>query len=193
MGGGNKALKEIGGKPMLDHVISRLESQVSSLILNANGDPHHFDLYGFPIVADTIEGFTGPLAGILAAMRHAKANHPAITHIASAASDTPFFPLDLVEQLSDAARDETTIVLAGSGGNKHPVFGLWPVALADDLDSWLRTTDTYKVLVWIERHRLAVVDFPLIEHGSQTLDPFFNANTPEDIAAAEHYFAERLT
>lgn len=193
MGGGDKALKAIGGRPMLNLVIERLRPQVACLILNANGDPKRFESFGLPVVADTVEGFTGPLAGVLAAMRFAEEHAAGFTHVASAASDTPFFPVDLVHDLASGAAGVDTVVLATSGGNRHPVFGLWPVGLADDLDTWLRSTDTYKVLAWISRHRLATVDFPLFESGSQTLDPFFNVNTPEDIFAAEHYLAEQLT
>lgn len=193
MGGGDKALKSLGGRPMLAHVIDRLRPQVAGIVLNANGDPGRFDEFGLPVVADTIEGFAGPLAGVLAALRHCQAHNPGtMTHVASAASDTPFFPNDLVATLSTRAQDADTIVMATSNGNRHPVFALWPVALADDLDQWMRTTDTYKVLAWTAHHRLETVDFALEkrEDGSMR-DPFFNANTPDDLALAETYLAEQ--
>jgi molybdopterin-guanine dinucleotide biosynthesis protein A len=190
MGGGDKALITIGGEPMLSRVIRRLCPQVGALILNANGDPERFAAFELPVVPDTVEGFTGPLAGVLAAMRHAENTHPAATHVATVAADTPFFPDDLVARLAEKAADDDTVVLATSGGNRHPVFGLWPVALAEDLDNWLHTTETFKVLAWIGRHRLETVDFAFVEAGAAPLDPFFNANTPDDIVEAERLVRE---
>lgn len=189
MGGGDKALIEIGGRPMLAHVIDRLAPQVAALILNANGEPQRFESFGIPVVSDPIEGFIGPLAGMLAAMREGAARQ-GIGYVVTVAGDTPFFPVDLVARLAAAAQTPDTIVLAASGGNRHPVFGLWPVALADDLEDWLSTTDTYKVVAWVERHRLAMVDFDLVRRGGQVIDPFFNANRPEDIVIAERHIAE---
>ncbi len=189
MGGGDKTLLEIGGRPILTYVVERFRPQVGKLILNANGEAERFDSFDLPVVADTIEGFAGPLAGILAGLHHAR-TMTGITHVASAAGDTPFLPMDLVARLAAEATTADTIVLATSGGNRHPVFGLWPVALADDLESWMRTTDTYKVLAWTSRHRLATVDFPMRRHGETEIDPFFNANTPEDLATAECMAAE---
>jgi molybdopterin-guanine dinucleotide biosynthesis protein A len=190
MGGGDKALIEIGGEPMLSRVIRRLRPQVGWPILNANGDPVRFTTFELPVVADTVEGFTGPLAGVLAAMRYAEDEHPAATHVATVAADTPFFPDDLVARLAEKAADDDTVVLATSGGNRHPVFGLWPVALADDLEEWLLATDTFKVLAWIGRHRLETVDFAFVETGTAPVDPFFNANTPDDIVEAERLIRE---
>lgn len=189
MGGGDKALREIGGRPMLARVVERLKPQVAALILNANGDPQRFESFSLPVAADTIEGFAGPLAGVLAGMRHAEKT-PGLTHVATAASDTPFFPEDLVARLAEKATTADTIVLATSGGHRHPVFGLWPVALADDLDQWMRGTETYKVLAWTGRHRLETVDFPMLTVGERPLDPFFNANTPEELQEAERYLSE---
>jgi molybdenum cofactor guanylyltransferase len=191
MGGGDKALLELGGAPMLTRVIRRLEPQVSALVLNANGDADRFADYGLPVVADTVGDFAGPLAGVLAGMRHAQAMDGPISHVATAASDTPFFPLDLVERFAKMATTPDTIVLATSGGNRHPVFGLWPVALADDLETWLMESDTFKVLAWVHRHRLATVDFELVRHGERSFDPFFNANTPDDMIEAENFLREQ--
>jgi molybdopterin-guanine dinucleotide biosynthesis protein A len=189
MGGGDKTLIEIAGRPMLARVVERLRPQVADLILNANGAAERFDSFDLPVVADTIEGFAGPLAGVLAGLHHSR-TITGITHVASAAGDTPFLPMDLVARLAAEATTADTVVLATSGGNRHPVFGLWPVALADDLESWMRSTDTYKVLAWTSRHRLATVDFPMRRHGDTEIDPFFNANTPEDLATAERLAAE---
>jgi molybdenum cofactor guanylyltransferase len=191
MGGGDKALLELGGAPMLTRVIGRLEPQVSALVLNANGDADRFADYGLPVVADTVGDFAGPLAGVLAGMRHAQAMDEPISHVATAASDTAFFPLDLVERFAEMATTADTIVLATSSGNRHPVFGLWPVALADDLETWLKESDTFKVLAWVHRHRLATVDFDLVRHGERSFDPFFNANTPDDMIEAENFLREQ--
>ena len=190
MGGGDKALLSVGGRPMLAHVVERLRPQVGAVILNANGNPQRFGEFDLPVVADTVEGFAGPLAGVLAAMRHAE-GCGGFSHVATAASDTPFFPTDLVAKLADEAMTPDTIVLATSDGNRHPVFGLWPVALADDLETWLTAGETFKVLAWVHRHRLATVDFPMSLRVGERIDPFFNANTPDDIVAAERILQEQ--
>ena len=184
MGGGDKCLRQIGNKTMLEHAIARLKPQVGAIVLNANGDPGRFADTGLPVVADPIEGFVGPLAGVLAGMRWAAANSNA-RWIVTAATDTPLFPDDLVVRLVDGAgHDPDMIALAASGGHAHPVFGLWPVALADDLEHWLRTSETKKVLAWVDRHKRTDIAFrgPVVDQIE--LDPFFNANTPEDLETA---------
>lgn len=186
MGGGDKALRMLGGRPMLAHVIDRLRPQVSAMVLNANGDPARFAEFGLPVVCDPIEGFAGPLAGVLAGLRWAQAHAPHARWVASAAADTPFFPTDLVARLAAAAdHAEPTIALAASGGHRHPVFGLWPVALADDLETFLRTEETRKVMAWVARHANVEVGFEAVGAKGLALDPFFNANTPQDMDTAE--------
>lgn len=186
MGGGDKALKPIAGRPMLDRVIDRLRPQVGTLALNANGDPHRFSAYGLPVVADSIAGFAGPLAGVLAGMDWALAHAPTARSVVTVAGDTPFFPEDLVERFLDATGDdEETIALASSGGKTHPVFGLWPVALADDLRAFLAAGETRKVLAWVDRHRRIDVAFDETQVGALRFDPFFNINRPEDVEEAE--------
>ena len=184
MGGGDKTLLSVAGAPMLSRVIDRLKPQVGSLVLNANGDPARFAAYGLTVVADPIEGFAGPLAGVLAGLRWGKENTGA-RYIVSVAGDTPFFPRDLVSRLLEAADGKDRIVLASSNGRAHPVIGLWPVSLADDLDAFLTAGETRKVLVWVDRHDNTTVDFPMLETGTEPLDPFFNINTPEEISVAE--------
>ena len=152
MGGGDKPLLTIGGKPMLDRVIARLAPQVERIIINANGDPARFAAYGLPVVADTIEGFAGPLAGVLAGMRWSKANLPEARFLVSVAADTPFFPDNLVPRLSEGCgNDEHTIALAASTAGTHPVFGLWPVALADELETFLKSGGSGKILTFADR------------------------------------------
>jgi molybdenum cofactor guanylyltransferase len=181
MGGGDKCLRPLGGRPILEHVIARAAPQVRALLLNANGDPGRFAGFGLPVAADLIQGFAGPLAGVLTGMAWARANRPDCPWIATVATDTPFFPTDLVVRLLAAAEDQgADLACATSGGRAHPVFGLWPVRLADDLRHAMTDEQIRKVDAWTARHRLALVDFP-----TGPLDPFFNTNRPEDLAEAE--------
>lgn len=185
MGGCDKPLLPLGGKVLLAHTIDTLGPQVGTLLLNANGDPARFSGFGLPIAADPVEGFAGPLAGVLAGMAWTRANAPEATHIVTAAADTPFFPDDLVPRLHAALGEEPGVAIAACGGKRHSVFGLWAVALADDLGEWLAQAENRKVLAWVERHHNVSVDFP--ERAGA--DPFFNINTPEDLAEAERMLA----
>lgn len=181
MGGGDKCLMPLAGRPLLAHVAERLSPQVATLALNANGDPRRFSGFGLQVVPDDAAGHAGPLAGVLAGMRWAR-RQAGFTHIATVAADTPFLPRNLVAGL--AAIDELTggrIVLSRSAGRTHPVFGLWPVALAPDLARFMEETDTYRMTAYAgARHEAAYADFAL----ANGLDPFFNVNTPEDLAVA---------
>jgi molybdopterin-guanine dinucleotide biosynthesis protein A len=183
MGGGDKGLLELAGRPMLAHVAARLAPQVGTLVINANGDPARFARLGLPVVADTIPDFAGPLAGVLAGMRWARANTPAARFIATAAGDAPLLPTDLVSRCLAALGDRPGgVALAQSGGELHPVIGLWPVALADDLEAQLRA-GVRKVLAWTDRHGTVPVPFGFVEVGRAAIDPFFNANTPQELDA----------
>jgi molybdopterin-guanine dinucleotide biosynthesis protein A len=182
MGGGDKCLRPFAGATILDRIVARLRPQVSSIAINANGDAARFARFGLPVLADTVEGFAGPLAGILAGMRWAAAAQPAATHMLSVASDAPFFPVDLAARLlSGASAAGTPLACAASAGQAHPVFGLWPVALADDLERAMREEGLRKVDAWTSRHGCAEVEFPF----AGDVDPFFNVNRPDDLAAAE--------
>ena len=187
MGGGDKPLLTIGGKTMLAHVVARLAPQVERIVINANGDPARFSAYGLPVAPDPIEGFLGPLAGILAGLRWAAASLPHARFVASVAGDTPFFPPDLVRRLSEASGgDARTIALASSSGGTHPVFGLWPVALADELEAFLNSGESGKILSFVDRYtRIEVAFDDIALAGGGSADPFFNVNTPEDAAQAE--------
>jgi molybdopterin-guanine dinucleotide biosynthesis protein A len=185
MGGGDKGLLDLAGKPMLAHVIERLAPQVGRVVVNANGDPARFAAFGLPVVADTVPDFAGPLAGVLAGMRWSRANAPAARWIATAAGDAPLLPRDLVERCIEALEGRSggrpgAIALARSAGELHPVIGLWPVALADDLEAQL-AAGVRKVLAWTDRHGTVPVSFPFVEVGGTNLDPFFNANTPQEL------------
>ncbi len=185
MGGGDKPMRQIGGRTILDRVIARLQSQCDSLILNANGDPSRFAAFGLPVVADTVEDFPGPLAGILAALDWTAAQRPDVTWILSAAGDCPFLPHDLVARLHRArAEQDAQLAVASSGGQTHPVIGLWHVGLREELRHALVVEDMRKIDRWTARYRLATVDWP-----TEPLDPFFNANTVGDIADAERLAA----
>ena len=178
MGGGDKSLQTLGGATILTHVIDRLRPQVAGIALNANGDPARFDAFGLPVIADSIEGFAGPLAGVLAGLDWA-ASLGADT-IVTAAADTPFFPQTLVAELqAEAAGMTHPLVLAASAQGRHPTFGLWPVALRDDLRAALQE-GLRKVVLWTDAHGGRVAAFD----GADP-DPFFNVNTPEDLAQAE--------
>lgn len=180
MGGGDKCLRPLGGRPLLAHIIERARPQVSALVVNANGDPARFASFGLPVVADTIEGFAGPLAGVLTGMEWAAKHRPRAAWLATFATDAPFFPRDLVARLHDAvARERADMACARSNGQDHPVFGLWPVRLAADLRRAMEE-GVRKVDLWTARYRLAVAEF-----AAQPFDPFFNANRPEDLAEAE--------
>ena len=191
MGGGDKALLRLGGTTLLDRVMARLRPQVAAMALNANGDPARFAEYGLPVVRDSIGGFPGPLAGVLAGLDWAA--EQGAGSVVTVAADTPFFPADLVSVLQERARsmahplvlaatprgEERTRSMSKSGLIRHPTFGLWPVALRDDLRQAL-AEGIGKVVIWTDRHggREAVC-------RSDACDPFFNVNTPEDLAAAE--------
>ncbi len=183
MGGGDKGLRLLGEQSILDRVIERLSPQVSDLALNANGDGERFSEFGLPVLPDSIDGFVGPLAGVLAGLDWA-ADQGAQT-IVTAAADTPFFPCDLVPRLQLAAEGmRHPLVLAATQGDegrmyRHPTFGLWPVALRDDLRAAL-TDGLRKVVMWTDKHAGRIAEFPTVG-----LDPFFNVNTPEDLLAAE--------
>lgn len=180
MGGGDKPLRLLAGRPLLDHVIERLRPQVAGLVLNANGDPVRFAAYGLSVVADSIPDYAGPLAGILAGLDWAAENRPDCPMIVSVPTDAPFLPTDLVERLEQArAAEGADLACAASGGQAHPVVGLWPVRLRDDLRHALTDDGIRKVDVWTARYRLVQVTF-----SDCPVDPFFNANRPGDLDEA---------
>ncbi len=181
MGGGDKPLRRLGGRTILERVIARLAPQCQGLILNANGDPARFADTGLPVVADTVPDFAGPLAGILAALEWAAAERPEIQWVASVAADTPFLPHDLVSRLHAARMlAGTPLACAESGGQAHPVNGLWRVDLRADLRHALVVEDLRKIDRWTARHGIAHAAW-----ATDPYDPFFNANAPDDILEAE--------
>jgi molybdopterin-guanine dinucleotide biosynthesis protein A len=188
--GGDKGLLALGGKSMLAHVIERLRPQVGAIALNANGDPARFAEFGLPVVADTIEGFVGPLAGVLAGILWARQHAPAARWVATVSADAPFVPADLVARLRAAVEARgNAIAIAQSGGELHPVIGLWPVCLAEDLDAALRG-GLRKVLAWTDKHGTVSVAFEHLDIAGTKIDPFFNANTPDELAEARRLMAQ---
>ncbi len=186
MGGGDKTLRLLAGQTLLDRVIDRVRPQVDALVLNANGDPSRFARFGLPVVADSIADFAGPLAGILAGLDWTAANRPDYAFIVSLATDAPFLPADLVARLVEGMNSQgAELACAASGGQPHPVIGLWPVRLRGELRQALIAEEIRKVDVWTARYRLATVDFPIT-----TIDPFFNANRPEDLDRAAALLGE---
>ncbi|MFN4090555.1 MAG: molybdenum cofactor guanylyltransferase MobA [Alphaproteobacteria bacterium] len=185
MGGGDKCLLSVGGTPILRRILDRLARPDRRVVLNVNGDPARFAGYGLPVVADGRPGrpqpLAGPLAGLLAGMRWAIAH--AAADIVTVPGDTPFVPADLVERLS-AARAGADIAVAASAGRIHHTVALWPVRLADDLERALGAEGVRRVGAWARRYRTAAVDF-----ACDPLDPFFNVNGPEDLAAADRLAA----
>ncbi|MBU4530548.1 MAG: molybdenum cofactor guanylyltransferase MobA [Hoeflea sp.] len=179
MEGIDKPFAELAGRPLIAHVIERLARQTDGVILNANSAPERFDAFGLDVVADSIEGFCGPLAGVHALMQAAR-NHGA-SHVLVVPADTPFLPRDLLPRLVAADRDETIVRIACSNKRQHPVVALWPVTLADHLGAYLAATADLSMAAYLRQIGIAEADFS----DPDAPDPFFNINDPADLARAE--------
>lgn len=189
MGGGDKMLLDIGGEPLLKQAIDRIRPQVGPMLLNANGDPMRFKSFGLPIRADVVDGYAGPLAGILTGMEWIRETRPDIHWLISLPTDTPLLPADLVARLRSAVEENgADIGCARSGGMSHPVFGLWPVHLAGALRHALVEEDIRKIGLWIRRYKVAEAEWPI-----EGIDPFLNLNTPDDIAHFVRLMEPRVT
>ena len=186
MGGGDKALIRIGNETILARTLARLTPQVAGVVLNANGDATRFTPFGLPVVADSVPDFAGPLAGILAGLDWVAAHRPQTEWVVSVPGDCPFLPGDLVARLHQArVREGKPLACAHSGEWRHPVVGLWQVALREDLRRAITLEDLRKIEVWTARHGVALADWP-----TEPVDPFFNVNTPEDVATATRLAAQ---
>jgi molybdopterin-guanine dinucleotide biosynthesis protein A len=182
MGGGDKSLLPLGGSTILSRIIERLGS-IRPLAISANGDAARFSAFPLPVLADTVPGYAGPLAGILAGMLWAAGQ--GCDHLLTVAGDTPFFPADLAGRLATATAGQPgRIAVAASDGRRHPVFALWPTALRHDLNRFLVESGTGRVNGFIDLHNPVDVAFPLVGRDGQFIDPFFNVNTPADLAEA---------
>lgn len=190
MGGGDKCLRQLGGRPILARIVERLRPQVSIMVINANGEPSRFAAFDLPIAADSVTGFAGPLAGVHAGLEWVRANCPGIPHAVTLATDTPFFPLDLVRRFLSEQGDHPKLLVARSNVGTHPVVGLWPVDLAPALAASLKAGER-KAGKWVAEHGAVEVFFPDIEIGGVTIDPFFNINRPGDLSHADDILREQ--
>ena len=181
LGGVDKGLVLLAGRPMIAHAIERLRPQCARLAISANGDPLRFAQFGLPVMADDPQNFAGPLAGVLAALEHCARAAPSITDVATLPADAPFSPHDFIAKLHGARRAAgARIAVAASGGRRHHVAALWPVALAAQLRRALTQEGVRKVEAFAARFSVAAAEWP-----SEPIDPFFNVNSPEDLARAE--------
>jgi len=191
MGGGDKPLRRLGGRPLLDHVLDRIGPQVGAILLNANGDPARFAAYGLPVAPDGVPDHPGPLAGVLAALDWAAVRRPDLPWVLSVPGDCPFLPRDLATRLHAARESAGGASLAcarsAESGRTHPPIGLWPVALREPLREALLTGER-KIDRWTARHGCAHADWPC-----EPLDPFFNANAPGDLDEAERMLRQDAT
>ena len=184
MGGGDKCLLKLGKKTILQHVIDRASPQVSDLLLNVNGDADRFDQYNLPVASDQAENFAGPLAGVLTGLEWSMKHRPNCKWLVTFPADTPFFPMDLASKLYGAVtKDGVQLACAASGDRRHPVFGIWPVSLYDQLKKAVIEDGVRKIDEWTSCYNLKVVKFKFKE-----VDPFFNINRPEDLKWAEKLF-----
>lgn len=191
MGGGDKTRIQIGGVTILDRVLATLSAQTVGIVINANGDPARFADTGVPVVPDNVEGHPGPLAGILAGLDWLAQQDNGVEWILSVPGDCPFLPDDLVERLHRARRAMgagVPLACARSGPWRHPVVGLWPLALRADLRQALVEDDLRKIEVWTSRHGVAIADWP-----AEPVDPFLNVNTPEDVERATRIALQHAT
>ncbi len=185
MGGGDKCLLPVAGRPILAHILERLEPQVAGLALNANGDPARFRDFGLPVLPDLVEGHQGPLAGVLTGLAWARERRPGARWLVTVPGDGPLVPRDLVARLVAACAEKgAEMACAASGGRSHPVIGLWPLRLLEELRLAVVEEEIRKVDRWTARYRLAEVAWP-----TEPFDPFANANKPEDLEAVEALIA----
>lgn len=185
--GEDKSRLDLGGTTLLSRAIARLAEQVHAVAVSSNATAPLAIGTDIEVFGDTLPGRQGPMAGVLSAMHHAARNFPDAVHIVTVATDTPFFPADLVVRLEDASASRAGIPVASCDGHLHPVFALWPIALADDLEAWLQTDEKRRVRAFIERHGVIEVAFPRIEIGQASIDPFFNINTPAELEQARQW------
>lgn len=187
MGGGDKALRTLGGRTLLERVIARMAPQCDGLVLSANGDPSRFAAFGPPVIADSVSDFPGPLAGILSALDWAAAHRPHVRWLVSVAADCPFLPHDLVTRLHQArSANDAEIATAASGGQVHHVISLWSIGLREAMRRALVAENMRSVHRWTARYRLTTAEWPVAPR-----DPFFNVNTTEDLEAAERLIASQ--
>ena len=188
MGGGDKCLRILGGTTILARIVETVAPQVDVMALNANGDPGRFSAFGLPVVADTVAGNVGPLAGVLTGMEWVAKHYPDVPWVVTVPTDAPFLPNDLVcRMLQTASEEGRDMACAKSGGRHHPVCGVWPVRLREALRAAITVEDIRKVDDWTDRYDLSVVEF-----SASSYDPFFNTNRPEDLLQAETLLSQNF-
>jgi molybdopterin-guanine dinucleotide biosynthesis protein A len=181
MGGGDKCLLPLAGRPMIAHILDAITAQTGDVLINTNSDPAPFLRYGQPVLPDAIPGFQGPLAGILTGMLWSRRRHPRQAHLLTLASDVPFLPGDLVARLCRTlTQQRADIAIASSPDGTHPTIGLWPVDLAERLEHDLMEGSVRSVHQWIGSFRVAQAEFDTIALA--------NINTPADLAACRGRF-----
>jgi molybdopterin-guanine dinucleotide biosynthesis protein A len=187
LGGGDKALRKVGGRTILSRLVDRLTPQVTRLVLNANDEPRRFNGVGLPVVADSLPDYPGPLAGVLAALEWTAWSAPGIQWVVTVPGDAPFVPRDLVSRLhAERHRDGAIFACAGSSGRTHPVVALWPVSIRGEFRRTVAEDGVRKVGAFTQRYSCSVVQW-----GTEPVDPFFNVNTPEDLIEADRLVAVR--
>jgi len=170
MGGIDKGLVEINGRPMIEWIIERLAPQVDTIVINANRNHDQYARYGYPVVADEFGDYEGPLAGFAAVMAHAQSGA-----LITVPCDSPVPPPDLAERLVDTLqRDGAELAVAHDGDRLQPVYALLPVTLLESLRAFLAAGDR-KIDLWYAHHHMATADF------SDCRDAFLNLNKPEDM------------
>ena len=185
LGGGDKVLRTIGGRSVLARLIERLSPHVARMVINANADPHRFEEFGLPIVADSLPDNPGPLAGVLAALEWSARSDPSIEWVVTVPGDAPFVPADLVRRLHVARHREGAILAcAASLGRTHPVVALWPVSIRGELRSAVADEGIRRIDRFTGRYSCAVEQW-----AADPVDPFFNVNTPEDLTEADRLVA----
>jgi molybdopterin-guanine dinucleotide biosynthesis protein A len=187
--GRDKSALPLGARSMIERIIARLKPQVAHIAVNTNAAPPPPLPQGVVAFPDSVEGRLGPLAGVLSALRHTSLVHTEMDAVITVPTDTPFFPKDLVSRLAAARTQTDQIAIAHTNGTMHPIFGLWPVAIADDLETFLLSDDKRRVRSFIARHPMVAVEFPMIETRAGPFDLFYNINTPADHAEAERWLA----
>lgn len=173
-----KPLVPLAGQPLIAHVIARLRPQVADIWINANDGEAAYAAFGCPLVADTIPGRPGPLAGVLAGLERLASEAPEAS-LLTVPADTPFLPADLARRLTERQADTGRVVCAGSGGQRHPVIALWPASARAALRQSLLAG---RLKVGLLLDALGAVTE---RWEGEPDDPFFNVNTPEELAIAE--------
>lgn len=182
MGGKHKAFLELGGRPLVDHALSRLKPQTEGLLISANQDREKLSHYGYPVIADIHED-AGPLAGVLAIMKYMCQEMPQIEWLITVAVDTPLFPLNYRKRMEQALIEcATDMACASSHERMHPVFALWPVEHYEQLKQAVEIQGQRKLGQWIRQQKSVEVEFSGRKH-----DPFFNINTAHDLREAALY------